>query len=511
MNKKLTGLICLVLSVITAISFSACKKPNGESDNGAGVNNPEVTYVNLDINPEIELTVDANEKVVTVYGVNEDGKVLLVNESLEGKSLEEAVEKITSLAVELGYLTEDNKVVTTSVSSSNNEKVNEVLSKINSKVTATAENLGLEVKTDLEGAFSIVRKLEKYKAKNPNNQLIQALSVGKFKLALSASETGEVSLDVAVTLDEKELIDLINKERKEVKEVVTDAYNKAKAQALLIYDRAVSEILDGIYAGYYLENLMKYPTTFWYGHSYQVYKTMERCFGALSNVMKYAEKASEYPLDEQTVTQVLEIFGLGVEEVDKLKNSDGKITLSSIESYADVVIKNASKDVDLSQLKEQLNTVLTEIDQKLLADVNEEIKKYQPQIDQIVLSVETAINTLKTATAVIPDSLKTELNTFVSDVQSVITSLKEDVENGEINSVKLKDYADNAGKKATETLTKIENTLSEEDKAEIEQRVKAVETSLNNAKQKMQDTLTQAEKDVKDKLQDLKEQRRPKK
>ena len=39
------------------------------------------TFVTLDINPSIELTVDANGIVVSVYGANEDGQILLYEEA----------------------------------------------------------------------------------------------------------------------------------------------------------------------------------------------------------------------------------------------------------------------------------------------------------------------------------------------------------------------------------------------------------------------------------------------
>lgn len=136
MSKKLFSTF-LVAFIVLVLSFSliACTPTNDESSNDDNTNqnqqqtntNPPTTpqveeacsFVSLDINPEISLTIDENELVVSVYGENEDGQVLLYEESanIVGKDIESAIDKIVSLAIEYGYLDEENKVVGTTVSS----------------------------------------------------------------------------------------------------------------------------------------------------------------------------------------------------------------------------------------------------------------------------------------------------------------------------------------------------------------------------------------------------------
>ena len=192
--------------VCSAFAFGACDNNNTDPADKA----ENQAYVSLDINPAIELIVDKDNNVVSVRGENEDGQVLLYEETgIEGEKIDAALQKITDLAVQYGYLDENNKVVDTIVSSGNDEFAAEILSKVNTSVTATAENLGLSVTTDGEGAYSLLRKMDEVKKQFPNNKAIQNMSVSKFKLALSVSETGDISIDAAVAMDDAELIKML--------------------------------------------------------------------------------------------------------------------------------------------------------------------------------------------------------------------------------------------------------------------------------------------------------------
>lgn len=155
---KAVGLLCAAMMSATALT--GCSLLEGLLGNGLVSSSgnessaPEkqteaVTYIGLDINPAIELTVDGENKIVSAYGSNNDGKVLLYGETeFEGMDLEAAIEKIVTLAVELGYLDENNQVVGTDVVGENAEAL---LASVNSKVTVTAETLGMTVTTDGEG------------------------------------------------------------------------------------------------------------------------------------------------------------------------------------------------------------------------------------------------------------------------------------------------------------------------------------------------------------------------
>ena len=125
-----------------------------------GKNDDKSAYVSVDINPSVELIVGSDGKVTGVRGTNEDGLVLLYNESgIEGETVKNAVAKIVNLAVEQGYLNEDNKVVNTTVAATTDKKTEKLEKEVDKVITATADKSGLKVKIDTDGAYSVQRRL----------------------------------------------------------------------------------------------------------------------------------------------------------------------------------------------------------------------------------------------------------------------------------------------------------------------------------------------------------------
>ena len=84
------------------------------------------TYVSFDINPSVELGVNAFDVVVSVDAVNEDGKALIEGQDLLGKGWEEAIENLVDSAIDKEYIQEDgSSVISVVVESDNEEKATE--------------------------------------------------------------------------------------------------------------------------------------------------------------------------------------------------------------------------------------------------------------------------------------------------------------------------------------------------------------------------------------------------
>ena len=69
-----------------------------------------VAAVYITINPEIKLIIDEGSFVVTVEGLNDDGKELAKELNILGKSCASGVEDILILAVQKGYITQGTTV-----------------------------------------------------------------------------------------------------------------------------------------------------------------------------------------------------------------------------------------------------------------------------------------------------------------------------------------------------------------------------------------------------------------
>ncbi len=501
MKKRFAAIAVSAMLAGSVCAFTAC---------GSGENTDKTekqAYVSLDINPAIELIVDKNNNVVSVRGENEDGQVLLYEETgIKGENIDAAIRKITDLAVQYGYLSEDNKVVDALVTSGDNDFAAEILSKVNASVTATAANLGLNVTCDGEGAYSLLRKMEEVKKQFPDNKAVQNMSVQKFKLALSVSETGELSIDAAVELDDEELIEMLKEVSPKIEEFATAAYTEAKTRALAVYDRAIKLAGYGVYTQYYLEHMLSHPLTAYYGGVYQMYASAAKGFDVVCDVATLAAGISDYPLDEAQVNAV--VAALGMESADALKNSDGEITVDSIEAYADKLFKNTPASETLEQTKADLTEALSQAETIIKEKVNELTDEYKTQIEAASENARLILTSVKNMMNSMPDSIKTVLASCTKDLEDILVEIDNILDGGKIELDYLRDMANRLDEKAQEYLKKIEADLSEEELAEIEAMEKEVIEGMSAQKQELEAALDKAEEAAKAYLAALKEERK---
>ena len=91
--KKLFKLSLVVVMVaLVGFFLVGCNKENKKEEN--------MTRVTVDINPSIEIIVDEDDKVVSVTALNDEGNIIIVGETIVGKTVEEAVNIIVSVATE---------------------------------------------------------------------------------------------------------------------------------------------------------------------------------------------------------------------------------------------------------------------------------------------------------------------------------------------------------------------------------------------------------------------------
>jgi hypothetical protein len=81
-----------------------------------------VKYICLDINPSIELGINAFGRIVSTQAYNEDGIQLLGDNEYSNLSWTDVVSAIVQDAAEQGYITEDNSTVIAVTAELNNEK-----------------------------------------------------------------------------------------------------------------------------------------------------------------------------------------------------------------------------------------------------------------------------------------------------------------------------------------------------------------------------------------------------
>lgn len=498
--KKFIKLFSSLLILGMSVVLCSCDTIDEKTEQNA--------YVSLDINPAIELIVDQGNKVISVRGENEDGQVLLYEEAgITGVDVSVAIERITNLAIELGYLDEANKVVDTIVTSGNEEFTSKLLEKVNTSITATASNLGLTVSTDGEGAYSLVRKLNSFKEKFPNNKAIQTMSIQKFKLALSASETGEITLEAAVELDDTELISILQTANEKMESFATESYLEAKNKALALYDQAASIAEYGVYTKFYLERILTHPMTAYYGGVYQMYASAAKSFDVLYQVAKLTTKVKDYPLNPIQVKAILDSLGMSEEEIELLKNSNGDITIRSIEAYVDKLFKNSPASKELEDLKIKLTQALNSIETSIEEFVNKLSEEYKPQIEAAIENTKQIVSFIESMLSVLPEGVKAILNNSINDFKEIVGTMEGLLEDGSFDLEDLKKFSEQLDEKAKEYLDKITSDLSKEEVKELEARKADAVNKLANQKKKLEETLNKAETEAKAKLAELKASR----
>ena len=464
----------------------------------------EVAFVSIDANPSIELTVE-DGKVASVYAANEDAQVLLYSEDgIVGENVEDAVAKITDLAIEYGYISDENTVVGTTVSSEDGEYAEKLNKKINGKIVATADENGLTVTANAGETYSILRRLAELKAENPDNAQIQELTVGKFKLALSASENGEVELNVAATMDNEQLIEIIKNRHETTEAFATAAFEQARLAADMAYETALGVLSDAVYLQYYVSNITKYPTSIGDALLYQIYTGGERMIGFTADGVAAINNVRDYPLGEEATAAALEALDLTADDVEKIQNLDGEVTLRSIEAYADKLIKNSAASAELESLKAELDAAIDSAEIELAAKKAELIKEYE---DEILAVKESAEQTFESILLLIPPTLKATIESGVNTFKESVEKLANDVEDGVITVSEIKESAELFGQKADELEEKMKAQIGEEGIAEISKKREEIEEKMSVQKKAFDEALSKAETEAKAFLEKAKNER----
>lgn len=501
MKKKWLSLLSLTLATLMlAGMLAACHQP-GEGTSG------EEAYVHLDINPDVSLTLDEDGNVTGVYAENEDAQVLLYGEaSIVGKPLEDAVDRIIELSIELGFINEENSVVGTDVSSADAETAERVLAKVNAGIMTTTKEAKITVTTTSEAAYSLLRELEALKEQNPENEKIQSLTTSRFRLILSATESGEITFEAALELSDEELIARLQESYEKIEQFATETYLRAKTEALALYDKVAGAVLDGVYTEFYLKNFREHPTTAYYGSLYQLYTSSARGFDALADTLAYIEDIKTYELSEEQVQAVLAALDLTEDDRALIADSEGKITVRSVEAYADKLFKNSEAGVALEEMKEELTAALESAESKIREWVTAKVAAYEPEVRALL--DEGLLDGLNAIAILLPAEVRVEIKACIDDFKEIATEIESILASGELGEDEMRRIADLMRKKADDTIVKIEADLSEEELASIAERRAELESTLAEAKATMESALTQAEESAKQYLERCKAARR---
>ncbi len=93
------------------------------------------TYVSLDVNPSIEYSVNAFDRVIRVVAVNDDGEKIVNELDLRNDKIEKAIEKTIEKLKQEGYITNDDySGIVIAVSNKDKEKSDELSENLKEKL-----------------------------------------------------------------------------------------------------------------------------------------------------------------------------------------------------------------------------------------------------------------------------------------------------------------------------------------------------------------------------------------
>lgn len=207
--RSIVGVFCAMLM---GASFVACKDDSANTETK--------TVMNVSLNPQVEFVLDANNKVLSVNALNEEGNLIISAEAFEnvdGKTAEEAAALFVEVSAETGYL------VSGSVKAGENE-INVSFSGDTQKAKEIYNN--------------VKNKIDEYLSEeNITATLKQAAAITEAQLeALVAECAPYLEAAEVKALEYMELVETLYESRKETADMYSqqlkNAYYEAKAFAL---------------------------------------------------------------------------------------------------------------------------------------------------------------------------------------------------------------------------------------------------------------------------------------
>ncbi len=167
------------------------------------------SYIDVDINPSVEIVANRYDRILRVEAINDDGAKVLEDQSFKNKPVNFAVEEIIKQASEKGYMKEEvTNAVMLTVSSKDESKAQEVEKKVQEAAKDKIETSG--VKSDV--------LVEKVTIERRDEARQMDISPGKLVLIERLQEVKpEAKVNEYKDTPVRDLLKAIGNEKKEVR------------------------------------------------------------------------------------------------------------------------------------------------------------------------------------------------------------------------------------------------------------------------------------------------------
>lgn len=216
----------LALAAGTCALLAGCGGGDGEA----------AARMQVDINPSVEFILDADDKVLSVTALNDDGALIVAGEAFVGKTAEDAVELMASISTDAGYLVKGELSagqdgITISITG-DEEAAQKLYEDVKAGVDAFLEKSGIDAAVERGEAL----KLDALRA-----------------LVQEADPT--LSDEEVAAMTEEQLLNALKISRIETAQLLTeelrDAYNTAKEYDFRFAERqATKSVIEGLGSAY---------------------------------------------------------------------------------------------------------------------------------------------------------------------------------------------------------------------------------------------------------------------
>ena len=196
----------LALAAGTCALLAGCGGGDGEA----------AARMQVDINPSVEFILDADNKVLSVTALNDDGALIVAGEAFVGKTAEDAVELMVSISTDAGYLVKGDLSagqdgITISITG-DAEAAQKLYDDVKAGVDAFLEESGIDAAVERGVALKIDALRDLVQAADPTltdeevaamteEQLLNALKISRIETAQLLTEELRAAYNTAKEYD----------------------------------------------------------------------------------------------------------------------------------------------------------------------------------------------------------------------------------------------------------------------------------------------------------------------
>ena len=196
----------LALAAGTCALLAGCGGGDGEA----------AARMQVDINPSVEFILDADDKVLSVTALNDDGALIIAGEAFVGKTAEDAVELMASISTDAGYLVKGELSagqdgITISITG-DEEAAQKLYEDVKAGVDAFLEKIGIDAAVERGEALKLDALRDLVQAADPTlsdeevagmteEQLLNALKISRIETAQLLTEELRAAYNTAKEYD----------------------------------------------------------------------------------------------------------------------------------------------------------------------------------------------------------------------------------------------------------------------------------------------------------------------